>query len=116
MKEELSRYAVTLSDYEGGASIGSYICKRAGEQGMEYASFYAFVPTYDFSSTEPNGSSVRVENDFMAWLGVLRRTSHMLKLELDLTDRKSSKAGRTMNENTNDQAAARRARHFKHAG
>ena len=86
LKEELNRYMVNLSDYEGGASIGSYLCKRAGEQGIELVSFYAFVPTYDFSSAEPDGNSIRIENDFMAWLGVLRRASHMLSLELDLSD------------------------------
>ena len=86
MKAELDNLAVTFSDYHGGASIGSVICKRAGEQGIEYAGLYAFVPAYDFSLVLPAGSTVRVENDFTAWLGVMRRVNHMLKLRFDLHD------------------------------
>jgi hypothetical protein len=48
LREELEQLAVNLSDYQGGASIGSYVCRRAGERGMAYVSFYAFVPMYDF--------------------------------------------------------------------
>ena len=32
LKEEVSNLAVSFSDYHGGASIGSFICRRAGEQ------------------------------------------------------------------------------------
>lgn len=86
IKEELEDIAVNLSDYHGGASVGSYICRRAGEQGIEYVSFYAFVPAYDFSNVSQIANSIRVENDFMAWLGIMQRIDHMLHLELDLTD------------------------------
>lgn len=86
LKEELDDIAVNLSDYHGGASVGSYICRRAGEQGIEYVSFYAFVPAYDFSNVSQIANSIRVENDFMAWLGIMQRIDHMLHLELDLTD------------------------------
>lgn len=86
LKEELDEIAVNLSDYHGGASVGSYICRRAGEQGIEYVSFYAFVPAYDFSNVSQIANSIRVENDFMAWLGIMQRSNHMLNLELDLTD------------------------------
>lgn len=86
LKEELDDIAVNLSDYHGGASVGSYICRRAGEQGIEYVSFYAFVPAYDFSTVSQIANSIRVENDFMAWLGIMQRIDHMLHLELDLTD------------------------------
>lgn len=86
LKVELEDLAVSLSDYQGGASIGSYICRRAGEQGMDFIGFYAFVPTYDFSSISELGNSVRIENDFMAWLGVMRRVCYLLKYSLDLTD------------------------------
>jgi hypothetical protein len=86
MKEEMLALAVNLSDYEGGASIGSYICRRAAEAGIEYASFYAFVPLYDFSHHSQLSSSIRIDNDFMAWLGVSQRVNHMLKLGLDLSD------------------------------
>jgi proteasome assembly chaperone (PAC2) family protein len=86
LKDEVNRLAVNLSDYHGGASIGSYLCRRAGEQGFEYVSFYAFVPTYDFSRISQVGSSIRIEHDYMAWLGILQRVNYMLKIDLDLTD------------------------------
>lgn len=86
LKEELSSLAVNLSDYHGGASIGSYVCRRASEQNMRYISFYAFVPTYDFSRFEALGKSIRLENDYVAWLGVMRRVNYLLGLELDLAD------------------------------
>jgi proteasome assembly chaperone (PAC2) family protein len=86
MKAEMSRFAVSLSDYHGGASIGSHICRRAGEKGIEYAGLYAFVPTYDFSSVAEIGNAIRVESDYMAWLGVMRRVNYMIKLNMDLSD------------------------------
>jgi hypothetical protein len=86
LKEEVQGLAVNLSDYHGGASIGSYLCRRAGEQEMAYLSFYAFVPTYDFSQISQVGSTIRLENDFMAWLGVMKRINYLLKLNLDLSD------------------------------
>lgn len=86
IKEEMDEMAVTLSDYHGGASIGTYLCKRAGERGVEYVSFYAFVPTYDFSGMQELGNGIRIENDFMAWLGVMKRVNHMIKTDFDLTD------------------------------
>jgi predicted ATP-grasp superfamily ATP-dependent carboligase len=86
MKEELQNIAVNLSDYHGGASVGSYICRRAGEQGVEYVSFYAFVPAYDFSNVSQVANSIRIENDYMAWLGIMQRINHMIQLEMDLSD------------------------------
>jgi proteasome assembly chaperone (PAC2) family protein len=86
LRQEAESLAVNLSDYHGGASIGSYICKRASEQEMEHMSFYAFVPTYDFSAMSEIGNAIRIENDYMAWLGVMRRISYMLKMDFDLTD------------------------------
>jgi proteasome assembly chaperone (PAC2) family protein len=86
LKEELDRLAVNFSDYHGGASIGSYVCRRAAERDIEYVSFYAFVPTYDFSSIAQIGNTIRIENDFMAWLAVMRRINYLLKANFDLTD------------------------------
>ncbi len=98
MKAEVSRLAVNLSDYHGGASIGSYVCRRAGDQEIEYVGFYAFVPAYDFTPIAHFGSAIRLENDYMAWLGVMRRVNYMLKLHLDLSDleRKSKQLVETM--------------------
>ena len=86
MKDEINQYAVNLSNYHGGSSIESYICKRAGDNSQEFTAFYAFVPTYDFSGLVQVEKSIRIENDFMAWLGVMRRINHMLRLDFDLTD------------------------------
>ena len=86
LKEELSKLAVNFSDYHGGASIGSYVCRRASDQGIEYVSFYGFVPTYDFSSISQIGNTIRIENDFMAWLGIMRRVNYLLKVSFDLSD------------------------------
>jgi proteasome assembly chaperone (PAC2) family protein len=86
LKEELNRLAVNFSDYHGGASIGSYICRRAGEKGMEYVALYAFVPMYDFSAVTQLANTVRIENDYMAWLGIMRRVNYMLKSDFSLKD------------------------------
>lgn len=86
LKAELANYAVNFSDYQGGASIGSYLCRRAGEQGLEYVGYYVFVPAYDYSPIAHIGSAIRLEDDYMAWLGVLRRIDYMFKLNLDLSD------------------------------
>ena len=86
LREEVENLAVDLSDYHGGASIGSYLCRRAAERDVEFVGFYAFVPTYDFSNVPQIGNAIRLENDFMAWLGVMRRVNYMLKMNIDLSD------------------------------
>jgi len=86
LKDEVSALAVNLSDYQGGASIGSFICKRAGERDLEYVSFYSFVPTYELSGISQIGNTIRIENDYMAWFNVMQRVSYMLRLDIDLTD------------------------------
>jgi proteasome assembly chaperone (PAC2) family protein len=86
MKAGLEPLALNFSNYQGGASIGSYVCRRAGELGIEMVGLYAFVPTYDFSSLGKVENSIRIENDFMAWLNVMRRVEHMLNLGFDLSD------------------------------
>lgn len=86
LRKEMERLAVSLSDYHGGASIGSYLCRRGGEQGMEVIGFYAFVPAYDFSAVETVGGLIRVENDYTAWLGIVRRLNYMFSLDVDLID------------------------------
>lgn len=86
MKDEIIKLSVTLSDYQGGASIESYICKRAAEQDINFAALYAFVPAYDFSNAEEIGNTIRLEDDYTAWLGILRRVQYLLKLDLNLGD------------------------------
>ncbi len=86
LKVELEELAVNLSDYHGGASVGSYICRRAGERSLEFVSLFAFVPAYDFSTVSQVANSIRIENDYMAWLGILQRIKHMINIDLDLSD------------------------------
>lgn len=86
LKDEIRKLAVNLSDYHGGASIGSYICRRAGEVDLEYISFYGFVPTYDFSAIAHVGSSIRIEHDYKAWTGIMQRVNYLLKMDFDLSD------------------------------
>jgi proteasome assembly chaperone (PAC2) family protein len=86
LKAELENLSVTLSDYQGGASIGSFLCRRAGDRGIEYVGLYAFVPHYDFSDDSQPDSAIRIENDTIAWLGVMRRINYMLKTGFDLSD------------------------------
>src|SRR5690606_19498794 len=47
---------------------------------------YAFVPTYDFSGMSQRGNMIRIENDYMAWLGIMRRINYMLKMRFALDD------------------------------
>ena len=98
MKQEMNSLAVNLSDYRGGASIGSYLCRRAGDQGMEFVGLYAFVPAYSFPTLAEAGSGIRIENDFTAWLGIMQRVNHMLGTTFDLADleRRSDEVMRVM--------------------
>jgi len=86
LRAEMDDLAVSMTDYQGGTSIGSYLCKRAGELSLEYVGLYAFVPLYDLSGVAPGSSSVRIENDYMAWLGIMRRINYMLKTNIDLEE------------------------------
>jgi len=86
LRGELRDYSVDLSNYGGGASIGSYLCRRASERKQEYVGFYAFAPAYDFGRRSANTTGFRVDNDFRAWLGLMRRIKHMADLTFDFAD------------------------------
>jgi predicted ATP-grasp superfamily ATP-dependent carboligase len=86
MKESMNELAVQFTNYQGGASIGSYICRRAGEKDMEYCGLYAYVPMFDFSNMTQVSHRLQIEEDYMAWLAVMRRINFMFKTNLDLTD------------------------------
>jgi proteasome assembly chaperone (PAC2) family protein len=86
MKEEMSRYAVKFSDYEGGASIGTYLADRAEQRGIEYLSLYAFVPAYNFSEIAEHLQGIGVETDLRAWYELMRRFKRMFGLRLDLSN------------------------------
>ncbi len=86
MKAELEDLAVQFSDYEGGATIGTYLIDQAEDMGLEMVDFYVFVPAYNFaqSSVEPQGLSI--ESDYKAWYDVMRRINHLFGLGVDLAD------------------------------
>ncbi|MBX3055488.1 MAG: PAC2 family protein [Anaerolineae bacterium] len=86
MKAELSQYAVRFSDYEGGASIGSYLADWAEREGLPLQAFYGFVPNYDFSQLGSAGREVRIEHDYKAWLDIMRRLNRLFNLNLNLSD------------------------------
>jgi hypothetical protein len=98
LKEELDHLAVNFSDYHGGASIGSYLCRRAGDQEIEFVGMYTFCPAYSFAEPALSGNSIRIETDFMAWFGVMRRINYLLKTGFDLSDleRRSAQVVRVM--------------------
>lgn len=86
MQDELSRYAVKFSNYEGGTTIGTYLVDRAEPREIEFVVFYAFVPAYDFSELSESSQGIRIEYDFKAWYDLMRRLNHMFGLEIDLSD------------------------------
>lgn len=86
MKEELSRYAVKFSNYEGGSTIGTFLVDKAEPRGIEFLDLYAFVPTYDFAQLSTVLPGIRIENDVKAWYDVMKRLKHMFGLDLDLTE------------------------------
>ncbi len=91
MKTELEGYSVRFSDYEGGATIASYLLDRAERENVEFLALYSFVPAYDFAPpdfSQPDGSiqGIRLENDFRAWFELMRRINHMFSMGLDLSE------------------------------
>jgi predicted ATP-grasp superfamily ATP-dependent carboligase len=86
MQDELTRYAVRFSDYEGGTTIGAYMADQAEKRGVELVVFYGFVPAYDFSQVSETVHGFSIENDFKAWYDLLKRVNHMFNLDLDLTE------------------------------
>ncbi len=86
MREEMDDLVVEPSNYQGPSSIGSYINKRAGEQGMENIGLFAFSPIYQFGGIEETSKSIHIESDYLAWLNVMERVNHMLGARFDLSD------------------------------
>lgn len=86
LKAELAEYAIRFSDYEGGVTISTYLADKAEARGIEFFSFYAFVPAYDFSQPSVLVQQVAMEDDFKAWYDLMRRLDHMFRLGLDLAD------------------------------
>jgi hypothetical protein len=86
MKDELSKYAVKFSDYEGGTTISMYLAHGAEARGIEFFRFCAFVPSYDFSKLSTLVQPISIERDFKAWHDLMIRLDHMFGLAMDLSD------------------------------
>jgi len=86
MKKELDQYALRFSNYEGGTTIGSYLAHQAEFRGIELVVLNGFAPAYEFGQMGLTVQAMRVEEDWKAWLDILRRVTYMLDLELDLSD------------------------------
>lgn len=86
LKHELADYGVSLSNYEGGATIGVALAYAAARRGVEMIDWYAFVPAYDFSELSSTVQGMRIDNDFKSWHELLLRFNRMLGLHLDLGD------------------------------
>ena len=86
MKDELEEYAVSFSNYEGGVSISTYLVQAAEARDLELFGFHAFVPAYDFAPFSTDVQGVRIEKDFQAWYGLMRRLNHMFKMRIDLSE------------------------------
>jgi len=86
MKEELSRYAVRFSNYEGGTTISTYLVDEAEARGIEFFAFYAFVPSYDFSTSSVLAQPVAMDEDYKAWYDLMIRLNYMFGLGIDLSD------------------------------
>ncbi|MEM7801190.1 MAG: PAC2 family protein, partial [Chloroflexota bacterium] len=88
MRTELDRYAVRYSNYQGGASIGTFLLDQATEKEIEYFGFYGFSPAYQFptDSESQNPQGLRVEHDYKAWYDILVRLEHMFKFGFNLNE------------------------------
>ena len=86
MKEDLAKYAVSFSNYEGGATISMYLAHRAMPRDIEFFRFCAFVASYNFSQVATLAQSVAIEKDYKAWYDLMARLEHMFDLDLDLSD------------------------------
>jgi proteasome assembly chaperone (PAC2) family protein len=86
MKDELSRYAVRFSNYDGGATISMFLAHRAEARGIEFLRFCALVPSYDFADVSAPLQTVAIGQDYKAWYDLMVRLDHMSGLTLDLSD------------------------------
>ena len=86
MKEELQKYALRFSSYEGGATISMYMADQAEQRGIEFFRFCTFCPSYDFSQTSIPVQPIAISEDYKAWYDLMVRLNYMFHLDFDLTD------------------------------
>ena len=86
LRDEMANYAARFSNYEGGATIGSYLLDEAERAQVELVTFYAFVPAYEFGESASSVQGIRLESDYRAWYELMRRINHMFEIGLDLSE------------------------------
>ena len=86
MKKELTRYAIRFSNYEGGATIGTYLAQKAEARGIDFVAFYTLVPQYDFTKPSVAVQPIAIGEDHKAWYDLMIRLNHMFGLGLDLSE------------------------------
>lgn len=86
MRGWLEEYALNFSNYEGGSSIDSLLAEMAARLQVEFFTFYAFVPAYDFSQSALQPRGIQIERDYLAWFNVMQRLNHIFSLGLDLKE------------------------------
>jgi len=86
LRQELGRYAVRFSNYEGGTTIGSFLAYHAELRGIEMVAMNAFSPAYEFVRMGITVQAMRVEEDWKSWYDLMRRIDYMFGLGLDLSD------------------------------
>ncbi|MBN1640553.1 MAG: PAC2 family protein [Anaerolineae bacterium] len=86
IKPDLARFALSLSNYRGGASIGTWLAHRAEERDIELVALYGMVPFYDLTDLAAEFAGIKIERDLKAWYDLLLRLNHMLELGLDLSE------------------------------
>jgi proteasome assembly chaperone (PAC2) family protein len=86
MKDELTKYAVRFSNYEGGVTIGTYLAHWAEFREIEFVALNGFAPAYEFTQLGITLQGMRVEEDWKAWHDIMRRVDYMFRLRLDLSD------------------------------
>jgi proteasome assembly chaperone (PAC2) family protein len=86
LKTRLERLNVRFSAYEGGATIGMYLAARASGRNVSLCRLCAYVPTYTFSAGSTIVHRMAMDEDFVAWHGLMRRLNRLLGLTLDLSD------------------------------
>jgi proteasome assembly chaperone (PAC2) family protein len=86
LQEELNKYAVRFSNYEGGTTISAYMVHKAEAVDLEFLGFHALVPLYDLSQLSRNLQGLGLDDDYKAWYDLMRRFNHMFGLNIDLSD------------------------------
>lgn len=73
-----------------------YLASKAGERGIEFARLCAHVPSYEFSAETAVVRRMAMDEDYGAWLELMRRLDVLLGLSMDLSELASQNDSLTM--------------------